>query len=145
MGLKGFFWVAVRCRPATLKAMTYFIRSSGSLVSVVCHRKRKRDRLSEKSCTIVALRERDAADERTGGLAKEMGSKREAIGKTLEEGARLEQVYCSVPIATRARRGQQQKGEEKGAETLERLHHVQGGDDRTNQQKNSAHLAERSW
>jgi hypothetical protein len=28
----------------------------------------------------------------TGGLAKEVGRKGEAIGKTLEEGARLEQV-----------------------------------------------------
>jgi hypothetical protein len=89
MGLKGFFWVAVRCRPATLKAMTYFRRSSASLASaggraVMSERPRER-----------AHRKR--AGSSTGGLAKEVGSKGKAIGKTLEEGARLEQVYCAPP------------------------------------------------
>ena len=34
----------------------------------------------------------ESAGSSTGGLAKEVGRKGEAIGKTLEEGARLEQV-----------------------------------------------------
>jgi hypothetical protein len=85
MGLKGFFWVAVRCRPATLKAMTYFRRSSASLASadgraVVSERPSERGGHTKR------------AGSSTGGLAKEVGRKGEAIGKTLEEGARLEQV-----------------------------------------------------